>query len=112
MYVIDLGKSGRKVPTVAVGCMRISDMNEREVSAFIDTALSCGANFFDHADIYGGGKSEEVFGKAMSPSMRENILIQTKCGIRKGQFDFSCDYIVRERPMRRSGKCTTNDTLR
>ena len=64
MHVIDLGKSGLKVPAVAVGCMRISNMNEREVSAFIDTALSNGANFFDHADIYGGGKSEEVFGKA------------------------------------------------
>ena len=52
MHIIDLGKSGLKVPTVAVGCMRISNMNEREVSAFIDAALSNGANFFDHADIY------------------------------------------------------------
>ena len=94
MHVIDLGKSGLKVPTVAVGCMRISNMNEREVSAFIDAALSNGANFFDHADIYGGGKSEEVFGKAISNSMRENIIIQTKCGIRKGQYDFSYDHIV------------------
>ena len=94
MYIIDLGKSGLKVPTVAVGCMRISNMNEREVSAFIDTALSNGANFFDHADIYGGGKSEEVFGKAISHAMRENIFIQTKCGIRKGQYDFSYDHIV------------------
>ena len=94
MHVIDLGKSGLKVPTVAVGCMRISNMNEREVSAFIDTALSNGANFFDHADIYGGGKSEEVFGKAISHSTRENIFIQTKCGIRNGQYDFSYDHIV------------------
>ena len=94
MHVIDLGKSGLKVPAVAVGCMRISNMNEREVSAFIDTALSNGANFFDHADIYGGGKSEEVFGKAISHSTRENIFIQTKCGIRKGQYDFSYDHIV------------------
>ena len=94
MQVIDLGKSGLKVPAVAVGCMRISNMNEREVSAFIDTALSNGANFFDHADIYGGGKSEEVFGKALSHLTRENIFIQTKCGIRKGQYDFSYDHIV------------------
>lgn len=94
MHVIDLGKSGLKVPAVAVGCMRISNMNEREVSAFIDAALSNGANFFDHADIYGGGKSEEVFGKALSHLTRENIFIQTKCGIRKGQYDFSYDHIV------------------
>lgn len=94
MHVIKLGKSGLKVPTVAVGCMRISDMNEKQVSEFVDTALEFGANFFDHADIYGGGKSEEVFGKAISNLMRENIIIQTKCGIRKGQYDFSYDHIV------------------
>ena len=94
MYKIDFGKSGLKVPAVAVGCMRISNMNEKEVSAFIDTALENGANFFDHADIYGGGKSEEVFGKAVSPSMRDNIIIQTKCGIRQGMFDFSYEHIV------------------
>ena len=94
MYKIDFGKSGLKVPSVAVGCMRISNMSEKEASAFVDTALGLGANFFDHADIYGGGKSEEVFGKAISNSMREDIFIQTKCAIRKGQYDFSYDHIV------------------
>ena len=94
MYTIELGKSGLQVPTVAVGCMRISNLTEHGVSEFVDTALSFGANFFDHADIYSGGKCEELFGKAITPSMRENILIQTKCGIRKGQFDFSYDHIV------------------
>lgn len=94
MYNIEFGKSGLSVPTVAVGCMRISDMKEKEVSAFVDTALSKGASFFDHADIYGGGRSEEVFGKAIKNINREDIIIQTKCGIRKGMFDFSYEYIV------------------
>ena len=94
MYKIELGKSGLFVPTVAVGCMRISNMNEKEASAFVETALSNGANFFDHADIYGGGKSEEVFGKAVSSFNREDIIIQTKCGIRNGQFDFSYEHIM------------------
>ena len=94
MYNIDFGKSGIQVPTIAVGCMRISDMSEKKVSAFVDTALSFGANFFDHADIYGGGKSEEVFGKAIKSLNREDLIIQTKCGIRSGQFDFSYDHIV------------------
>ncbi|MBQ2662114.1 MAG: aldo/keto reductase [Clostridia bacterium] len=94
MYSINFGKSGIKVPAVAVGCMRISDMSEKEVSAFIDTALSLGANFFDHADIYGGGRSETVFGKAMSSSLRDGIIIQTKCGIRRGFFDFSYEHII------------------
>lgn len=94
MYHINLGKSGLKVPTVAVGCMRICNMDEKEVSAFLHTALELGANFFDHADIYGGGKSEEVFGKAIATATRENIFIQTKCGIRPGQYDFSYEHIV------------------
>ena len=94
MYSIDFGKSGIKVPTIAVGCMRISNMTEAEVSKFVETSLEMGANFFDHADIYGGGKSEEVFGKAITPSMRDKVMIQTKCGIRKGQFDFSYEHIV------------------
>jgi len=53
-------------------------------------------NFFDHADIYGGGKSEEVFSKAtgMSDDFREKIIIQSKCGIRDGYFDFSKEHIL------------------
>ena len=94
MYQIQLGKSGLQVPTVAVGCMRIAEKTEKEVAAFVDTALGLGANFFDHADIYGGGKSEEVFGKAVAGMDREKLLIQTKCGIRPGQFDFSYEHIV------------------
>ena len=90
----ELGKSGLTVPRVAVGCMRIADMSEKEVSAFIDTAIAGGSNFFDHADIYGGGRSEEVFGKAIASLNRDELIIQTKCGIRKGMFDFSYDHIV------------------
>ncbi|MBQ4119540.1 MAG: aldo/keto reductase [Clostridia bacterium] len=94
MYTINLGKSGLQVPTIAVGCMRIGNMTDYEVSNFINTSLQLGANFFDHADIYGGGKCEEVFGKAISHSMREKVIIQTKCGIRKGMYDFSYEHIV------------------
>ena len=94
MYKIEFGKSGVQVPTVAVGCMRIADMTGKEVDAFVDTALANNANFFDHADIYGGGKSEEVFGKSISRYNREDFIIQTKCGIRSGMFDFSYEHIV------------------
>ena len=95
MYKIELGKSGLSVPTVAVGCMRISNMNEKEASAFLDTALQNGANFFDHADIYGRGQSETVFGKAIKNYNREDIIIQTKCGIVPGKmFDFSYEHII------------------
>ncbi len=95
MVNIELGKSGLTVPTVAVGCMRISEKTPKEVEQFIDTALENGANFFDHADIYGRGKSETVFGNALTPSLREKIIIQTKCGIVSGKmFDFSYEHIM------------------
>ncbi len=94
MNTIDFGKSGLKVSAVAVGCMRISKMTPKQVSELVDTALGLGADFFDHADIYGGGKSEEIFGQVISPSLREKLVLQTKCGIRNGRYDFSYDHIV------------------
>ena len=95
MYHIPFGKSGMQVPTVAVGCMRIAEMESRQLEAFIATAMENGANFFDHADVYGGGVCETVFGKAMAGYDRAKLLIQTKCGIVAGKmYDFSYDYIV------------------
>lgn len=95
MYKIDFGKSGLQVPTIAVGCMRIADMSERQLDCFLDTALENGANFFDHADIYGRGKCEEVFGKAIKRIDREDIIIQSKCGIVPGKmFNFSYEHIT------------------
>lgn len=95
MKQITLGKSGLSVPTVAVGCMRIRNLSEREVEEFVDGALALGANFFDHADIYGGGRSEELFGLALRRLDREKLLIQSKCGICPGgRYDFSYDHIV------------------
>ena len=95
MKTSELGKSGLLVPRVAVGCMRIPNLGESELDAFVDTALSLGANFFDHADIYGGGESETLFGKSMARYDREKFIIQTKCGIVRGKmFDFSYEHIV------------------
>ena len=51
-----------------------------------DAARECGLNYFDHADIYGGGKCEELFGNALADDgsfHREDMIIQSKCGIRK-----------------------------
>lgn len=91
-------KIGNKIEAseISLGCMRINNLSKTEASKHINTALEEGINFFDHADIYGGGKSEEVFADAinMNPSIRENIIIQTKCGIRKGYYDFSKEHIL------------------
>jgi len=83
------------VPAVAMGCMRLADAKESP-DKVIETALELGMNFFDHADIYGGGKCEEIFGDylASHTSLRDKITIQTKCGIRKGCYDFSKEHIL------------------
>ena len=53
------------------------------------------STFFDHADIYGGGSCEEIFAKAvdMKPSVREKMILQSKCSIRDGYYDASAAYI-------------------
>ena len=92
-----LGSHLRKVPSIAVGCMRLSEKSKDEMNHFIHSALEQGAYFFDHADIYGGGKSEELFGKVLQkhPELRKEMIIQSKCGIRPGIcFDFSKEYIL------------------
>jgi len=91
-----LGSTSLEVPVVSVGCMRINSLEKPEAEHFIQTALEQGANFFDHADIYGGGSCEEIFADAihMNPTIRENIILQSKCGIRKGMFDFSKEHIL------------------
>lgn len=97
MRQIVLGKSGLSVPTIAVGCMRIDGLGEKEAADFVQTAIENGANFFDHADIYGRGECEKIFAKAvgMCPSVREKILLQSKCGIVPGKmFDFSKEHIL------------------
>ena len=96
MKQITLGSSNLVVPQIAVGCMRLDSLNEKEGERFVQTALDLGANFFDHADIYGGGTCESLFAKAihMSAEVREKIFLQSKCGIRHGMFDFSKEHIV------------------
>ncbi|MFC5448836.1 aldo/keto reductase [Paenibacillus aestuarii] len=96
MKTIKLGTSSLEVPVIAVGCMRINSLDSKQAEQFVQTSLELGANFFDHADIYGGGKCEEIFADAihMNDDIREKIILQSKCGIRKGMFDFSKEHIL------------------
>jgi predicted oxidoreductase len=97
MRTIKLGKSDLQVPVIAVGCMRINDLSKKEAESFVQTALDNRANFFDHADIYGRGVCEEIFAEAiqMNSSVREKIILQSKCGIVPGRmFDFSKKHIL------------------
>ena len=97
MKEIVLGTTGKKVPAVVVGCMRLAGKSCVEMQRFLHTALEHGAFFFDHADIYGGGQSEAIFGEAMAKDSfikREELFLQSKCGIRKGFYDFSKEHII------------------
>lgn len=98
MRTIKLGTTALEVPVVAVGCMRIDSLSKTDAERFVQAALDEGANFFDHADIYGAGKCEEIFADAihMNAEVREKIILQSKCGIRPGvgTFDFSKEHIL------------------
>ena len=85
-------------PAVVVGCMRINALSDAEMNHFVHSALDLGANFFDHADVYGGGRCEELFGRVLAADnslRREDFILQSKCGIRHGKcYDQSKEYIV------------------
>lgn len=97
MKKINWGMSGQKVPVIAVGCMRMNGVMLEQVAELIDKAMEQEVNFFDHADIYGGGECETVFAKALKLAnvKREDIFLQTKCGIIPGKmYDLSKEHII------------------
>lgn len=97
MKYINLPNTDLSVSQVALGCMRIADKSVDEVEKLIKYALELVINFFDHADIYGAGKSEELFGEVLkrNPELREKMIIQTKCAIVPGKrYDFSYQHII------------------
>jgi len=110
-----LGNSDLQVTRLAYGCMPLGGSWEpgpleqetlRQGVRILRHALDLGITFFDHADIYCRGKSEEVFAGLWkeTPHLREQIIIQSKCGIRfpgdpepaaPHRFDFSQEHILR-----------------
>lgn len=96
MKYLELGKSGLKASEIVLGCMRIADKPLERTEALLRAALDSGVNMFDHADIYGRGESEKRFGEAMKNLKipRGEIIIQSKCGIRPGMYDFSKEHII------------------
>jgi predicted oxidoreductase len=86
------------ISELSLGCMRINRLPPASMDALLRASLDVGINFFDHADIYGEGRSEEVFAASVARLglSRESILLQSKCGIRpaEGMFDFSKEHIL------------------
>jgi predicted oxidoreductase len=110
-----LGKSTLTSSRLAYGCMRINagqgserltPGQELAARAAVLAAWEAGFTHFDHADIYGNGVCEEIFGRVLrdTPGMRDQVLIASKCGIRwRGdpepsaphRWDFSKEHILR-----------------
>lgn len=98
MKQVKFGSSQLEVPAVILGCMRMNSLSVQEAARVIEVAADNGITFFDHADIYGGGDCETLFGKALKTTNlnRDDLFIQTKCGIRPGiSFDFSKEHILK-----------------
>jgi len=96
MNKLELGNSGLQASEISLGCMRMDQLSKQDANRMIQLSLELGIDMFDHADIYGGGASEEIFADAiqMNPSIRSEMILQSKCGIRKGFFDFSKEHIL------------------
>lgn len=99
MRYITLGQDDKELSEIVLGMMRIEDKSVKEVEELVETALSVGINAFDLADIYGRGRCEELLGLVLKnrPDLREEMWIQSKCGIRIEEFtyfDFSKEYIL------------------
>lgn len=100
MKYLSLAEGKLNASQLVLGCMRTHQKSVAEADELLMTAVDAGVNYFDHADIYGGGRSEEVFGAALAlhPGLREKIFIQTKCGIKRGEptvYDLSKEYIIK-----------------
>ncbi|ULT58340.1 aldo/keto reductase [Neobacillus drentensis] len=96
MKYISIANTDLQASNIIMGNMRLPQLSIAEAETLIRSAMEEGINFFDHADIYGKGKSEEIFSEAiqMNSSIREKMILQSKCGIRNGYFDFSKEHII------------------
>jgi len=98
MKYINIANTDLHVSNIIMGNMRLTQLTIPEAEKLIRTAMDEGINFFDHADIYDKGQCEEIFSEAiqMNPSIREKMILQSKCGIisPEGYFDFSKEHII------------------
>src|SRR5882724_6159283 len=78
-----LEKSGIEISAIGTGLWAVGGgwgpVNDQQALAAIDASLDAGINFFDTADVYGNGHSEELLGKAMR-GRRERFVVATKIG--------------------------------
>jgi predicted oxidoreductase len=112
MHTLPLKQHLPSASRLVLGCMGlgggwnaepIGAAEHHQAQAVVETALAAGITLFDHADIYTFGKAEQVFGGLLQArsSLRDQILLQSKCGIRladgqaPGRYELSSAYIER-----------------
>jgi aryl-alcohol dehydrogenase-like predicted oxidoreductase len=87
MEYAQLGNTGMKVSRICLGCMGFGDaqwvhkwvLDEENSRPIIQKALEMGINFFDTANVYSIGKSEEILGRALKDfAKRDEVVIATK----------------------------------
>ena len=96
MKQLNIANTEMKASQIVLGCMRMNEPG-RDAAKIIQTAYDHEINFFDHADIYGGGECETIFAKGLKETSisRSDIYLQSKVGIRPGiAFDFSKQHII------------------
>lgn len=98
MKKIQVAHTDLEVSEIGLGIMRMNSLSNEEAKKVIQAAIDNGITFFDHADIYGGGESERIFGQAFSEMeiARDAVHIQSKTGIVPGKmYDFSKEHIIK-----------------
>ena len=99
----EIGQSGVRASRVALGVMRIGGKTREEAAEIVKTALDCGVDLFDTADIYDAGRSSMVLGQALKDVgiARDQVKLQTKFGIFMDhelkyttRYDFSHDHLM------------------
>ncbi|MFD1471972.1 aldo/keto reductase [Companilactobacillus mishanensis] len=97
MKQLYLGETSWQASAIAFGNWRMDALTPEQAAKSIDTAYDCGINFIDGADMYGDGKSEQVFGQALKQTSvkREDLFLQSKGAILPGKrYDFSKQHIL------------------
>jgi len=95
---LDIKNGPSHASRIILGCMRMPSLSVKDAVWQIEKAVEEGINFFDHATCYGNGEAEDRFGDAMKETTlkREDLIIQTKCGLRfeRNEFDWTRENIL------------------
>ncbi|RRH77926.1 aldo/keto reductase [Falsigemmobacter faecalis] len=88
MKQLTLGAKGPQVSQIGLGCMSIAGAygptTEAQAFALLDAAWEAGVTFYDTANIYGMGRSEEILGRWMADRRPEGLVLATKASIIPG----------------------------